>query len=368
MTYTLDQIATSLGLNVVGDGGLTVSSVAEPAMAGPDQLAMAMRPEFAEGIKDSQAQAAMMWEGADWQSYGLKAALLAPRPRYAMAGLSAMMDAGQGYAPGVHPSAVIDPTARLGPDVSVGPLAVIGAGAVIGDGSVIGPQVQVGWDAQIGAGAILHAGVKIGARVRIGARFIAHPGAVVGADGFSFVTPEPSSVEKVRASLGAEGTETSEGKDGQSWSRIHSLGAVSIGDDVELGANSCIDRGTVRDTQVGHGCKFDNLVQIGHNVVLGNDCMICAQVGVAGSSVVGNNVVLGGQSGVSDNLHIGDRAVLGGASVVLSNVPAGRVVLGYPAMKMDSHVESYKGFRRLPRLFRDVAELKKAVSKLAGND
>jgi UDP-3-O-[3-hydroxymyristoyl] glucosamine N-acyltransferase len=119
---------------------------------------------------------------------------------------------------------------------------------------------------------------------------------------------------------------------------------------------------------VGNGCKFDNLVQVGHNVVIGNDSLICAQVGLAGSTVIGNNVGRGGQAGVSDNLHIGDRAILGGASVVLSNVPEGRVMLGYPAMKMDSHIESYKGLRRLPRLFRDVAELKKAVSKLLPKD
>jgi UDP-3-O-[3-hydroxymyristoyl] glucosamine N-acyltransferase len=273
------------------------------------------------------------------------------------------MDPGQGYEGGVHPSAVVDADARLGAGVSIGPLAVVGAGAEIGDGTVLGPQVQVGVEAVIGPQSLLHAGVRIGARVRMGARFIAQPGAVVGADGFSFVTPEPSGVEAARASLGEEGTEAA-----QSWARIHSLGSVRIGDDVELGANSCIDRGTVRDTVVGDGCKFDNLVQIGHNVIIGRDCLICAQVGVAGSSRIGNNVVLGGQSGVSDNLVVGDRAILGGASVVLSNVPAGRVMLGYPAVKMDNHIETYKGLRRLSRLFRDVAELKKAVSKRDGND
>ncbi|CUH80443.1 UDP-3-O-(3-hydroxymyristoyl)glucosamine N-acyltransferase [Tropicibacter naphthalenivorans] len=363
MTHTIAEIADALGLSFQGDGGLHITSVAEPAQAQADQLALAMRPDFAEGLRDGQAQAAMMWDGADWQGYGLRAVITSQRPRFAMAGLSAMMDLGQGYVAGIHPSAVIDPSAVLGAEVSVGPLAVIGARAEIGAGSVIGPQAQIGTAARIGAGAVIHAGVRIGARVTIGARFIAQPGAVVGADGFSFVTPEPSGVEKARASLGAEGTD-----DAQSWARIHSLGGVTIGDDVELGANSCIDRGTVRDTRVGNGCKFDNLVQIGHNVVIGNDCLICAQVGVAGSTVIGNNVVLGGQSGVSDNLRIGDRAILGGASVVLSNVPEGRVMLGYPAVKMETHVESYKGLRRLPRLFRDVADLKKAVSKLAGND
>ncbi|WP_425098351.1 UDP-3-O-(3-hydroxymyristoyl)glucosamine N-acyltransferase [Tropicibacter sp. S64] len=362
-SYTVSQIAEALGLDLHGDGSVRVSGVAEPASAAADQLALAMKPEFAEGIAQGQAQAAMLWTGADWQGYGLKAALTAPRPRYAMSGLSAMMDPGQGHATGIHPSALIDETAILGECVSVGPFCVIAAGVRIGAGTQIGPQCHIGWNSKIGAGSLLHTGVRIGARVSIGDRFIAHPGACVGADGFSFVTPEPSGVEKARASLGEEGTSTV-----QPWARIHSLGGVDIGDDVELGANSCIDRGTVRATRIGNGVKFDNLVQVGHNVVIGDHTMVCAQVGIAGSSVIGTGVVLGGMSGVSDNLTVGDRAILGGASVVLSNVPAGRVVLGYPAMKMDAHIESYKGLRRLPRLFRDVADLKKAVSKLTGND
>lgn len=363
MPFTIAEIAQSLGVPFEGDGSLTVFSVAEPASASADQLALAMRPDFAEGLTQGAARAAMLWQDADWQSFGLSAAILAPRPRYTMSALSEMMDPGQGYGAGIHPSAVVDPSAKLGIDVSVGALAVIGPDAVIGDGSVIGPQVQIGWQARIGANALLHAGVRIAARVTIGERFVGQPGACIGSDGFSFVTPEKSGVEKARASLGEEGNTAS-----QSWARIHSLGSVTIGNDVEIGANSCIDRGTVRDTYIGNGCKLDNLVHVGHNVMVGEDCLLCAQVGIAGSTVIGQNVVLGGQAGVSDNLVIGDRAIIGGGSGVLSNVPAGRVMLGYPAVKMDSHVESYKGLRRLPRLFRDVADLKKAVSKLTGND
>lgn len=180
--------------------------------------------------------------------------------------------------------------------------------------------------------------------------------------GFSFVTPEPSNIEQVRSSLGDQGAVKN-----QSYARIHSLGSVQIGDDVELGANACIDRGTVRDTRIGHGVKFDNLAQIGHNVVIGNDCLICAQVGVAGSTQIGNNVVLGGQTGVSDNLFIGDNVITGGATKVLANVPAGRVMLGYPAMKMDAHIDTYKALRRLPRLAQHVAELRRVVFKSSDN-
>ena len=199
--------------------------------------------------------------------------------------------------------------------------------------------------------------MRIGARVRIGARFTAQPGAVIGGDGFSFVTPEVSGVERARETLGDQGDVQK-----QSYARIHSLGSVTIGDDVEIGVNACVDRGTVRDTRIGNGTKLDNLVQVGHNVVVGNDTLLCGQVGIGGSTVIGNNVVLAGQTGVGDNLFIGDNAITGGGTKVLANIPAGRVMLGYPAMKMESQMEVYKGLRRLKRLFADVAELKKTVS------
>lgn len=363
MSNTIKDIAASLGAEAFGDVSLSITGVAEPAMAGATDLALAMKPDFAKGLPDGQAQAAMLWPGADWQALGLKAAIIAPRPRFAMAGLSAMMDKGQGFGTGIHPSAILDPSAQLGADVTVGPLAVISAGVVIGDGSTIGPQCFIGTDTTLGQGCFLREGVKIGARVTIGDRFIAQPGASIGGDGFSFVTPEESNIEKVRDSLGDAGEARA-----QSYARIHSLGSVTIGNDVEIGANACIDRGTVRDTKVGNGVKFDNLAQIGHNVEIGNDCLICAQVGIAGSTRIGHNVVLGGQTGVSDNLFIGDHVITGGATKVLANVPAGRVMLGYPAMKMETHIEVYKGLRRLPRLFRDVASLQKAVSKTDGTD
>ncbi|ETX29834.1 UDP-3-O-(3-hydroxymyristoyl)glucosamine N-acyltransferase [Roseivivax isoporae] len=358
MTHTVAEIAETLGLEAVGDTSIVVEGVAEPADCPPDRLAMAMKPEYAEGLSQGQARAAMLWDGADWQAMGLDAAILAPRPRYALSALSAAMDPGQGYPSGIHPMAYVDPSATLGPGVSVGPFAVIGANVEIGAGSVVGPQVHVGWDTRIGPDALLHAGVKIGARVSIGARFIGHHGAVIGSDGFSFVTPEPSGVEKARASLGDQG----EAK-GQPWARIHSLGGVTIGDDVEVGVNTAIDRGTVRDTRIGNGTKIDNLVQVGHNTVVGEHTLLCGQVGIAGSVSIGSFVVLAGQVGVSDNVRIGDNVICGGATVVLSSIPAGRVMLGYPAMKMESHIEGYKNLRRLPRLIRQVEELRKAVSK-----
>ncbi|KRS14266.1 UDP-3-O-(3-hydroxymyristoyl) glucosamine N-acyltransferase [Roseovarius atlanticus] len=358
MSYTIEQIAHALGATALGDVAVTVTGVREPADATADDLALAMKPEYAQKLSQGSARAALVWDGADWQALGLKAAIVAPRPRYVMSGLSTMFDPGQGWDEGIHPSAVIHETAQLGENVSVGPLAVICAGARIGAGSVIGPQSFVGTDAVLGEQAFLREGARIGARVVIGDRFIAQPNAVVGADGFSYVTPDVSGVERARQSLGDQGDIAS-----QSYVRIHSLGAVRIGDDVEVGAHSAVDRGTIRDTVVGDRTKIDNLVQVGHNCVIGTDCLLCGLVGLAGSVKVGNNVVLAGQVGVADNIFIGDNVIAGGGTKLLSNVPAGRVMLGYPAMKMDTQMEVYKYLRRIKRLFADVADLKKAVSK-----
>ena len=356
--YTVRQIAEALGAECVGDDTLVIAKTAEPQDAGAKDLALATAPKYAESLTQGTAQAALLWDGADWQAMGLKAAVFATRPRMAMAGLTSMMDPGQGFGSGIHPSAVIDPSAELGSDVSVGPLAVIGAGARIGDGSVIGPQCHIGSDVTMGPGAQLREMVSIGARVTIGARFRAQPGARIGGDGFSYVTPEVSGAENVRKTL----KDTGDARP-QSWLRIHSLGSVTIGDDVEVGANCTVDNGTIRDTVIGDGTKLDNLVHVGHNTRIGRDCLLCGQTGTSGSVDIGNNVVLGGQCGVVDNIFIGDGVIAGGGTKILSNVPAGRVMMGYPAVKMETHTEVYKAQRRLPRLMRDIEALKKAVFK-----
>ena len=356
MGHTVAEIAKSLGVEAQGDTSIVVDGVTEPALATQTQIALAMDPKYAESIAEGAAVVGMLWQGADWQSLGLKAAILPSRPRFSLSGLSALLDQGQGFERGIHPSAVVDPSARIADDVSIGPLSVIAADAVIGRGSVIGPQVFVGKGSVIGEDCLLREGTKIGADVSIGDRFIAQQNVSIGGDGFSFVTPEKSAVEETRDSLGSDVN-----AQGQAWARIHSLGGVVIGDDVELGSLTSVDRGTVRPTRIGNGVKADSLVQIGHNVVIGDHTLLCAQAGVAGSTVIGNFVVLGGQSGVADNVTVGDGVIAGGGSKILSNVPAGRAVLGYPAVKMDTHVEIYKASRRLPRLLKDIDALKKSV-------
>lgn len=361
MAHSIREIARALGAEAEGDLAVTVTGATEPQVARADQLALALAPAYAEGLAKGQAVAALVWPGADWRALGLKAAIFAPRGRLAMAALTRLLDPGPALGTGISPMALIDATASLGAGAVVGPFSIIHAGAQIGARARISSHVVVGPDARIGDDALLLEGVRIGRDVKIGDRVICQPGATIGADGFSFVTPEKSGIEEIRQTLGHR-----EAIREQSWTRIHSLGSVTLGDDVEVGVNSCIDAGTIRDTLVGSGTKLDNLVHVGHNVQIGRDCLLCALVGIAGSTRIGDRVVLGGQVGVSDNIFIGDDVICGGGTKVLSNAPAGRVLLGYPAVKMDLHVEMQKALRRLPRLFKRVETLEAGAKGGAG--
>lgn len=359
MAATLAEIAQALGARAEGDLSISVTGASEPSTAGADQIALAMSEKYASGLAQGKARAALLWEGADWTAYGLEAAVFVARPRLAMAGLSKAFDAGPEIAPGVHPMAVIDPSAEIGAGAAIGPFVVIGRGVKIGVNARIASHVSIAEGSTIGDNALILQGVRICHHVSIGDDFIANPGAVIGGDGFSFVTPEESGVEEIRKTLGQR-DEIRE----QHWTRIHSLGTVEIAENVEIGANATVDRGTIRATRIGRGTKIDNLVHIGHNVEVGEDCLLCGQVGVAGSSRIGDRVVLAGQVGVSDNIFVGDDVIAGGGTKIFTNAPKGRVLLGSPAMKMETHVEAQKNIRRLGRLFAQVAELRETVTKL----
>lgn len=356
--FSIGEISQALGAVAVGDTSLRVSGAAEPADATETQLALAMDPKYAAGLAEGKARAAMLWADAEYSDFGLEAAILVPRARFAMSGLTMMLDAGPEIATGVHAMAVVDASAKIAEGAAIAAFVTIGRNVRIGRNARIDSHVSIAADTVIGDDALILSGVRIGASVRIGDRIIAQPGCVIGADGFSFVTAEKSTVETARETLG-----DTKDASAQSWIRIHSIGSVEIGDDVEIGANSTIDRGTVKATRVGSGTKLDNLVQVAHNVQIGRDCLLCGQVGIAGSTRIGDSVVLGGQVGVVDNISVGSGVIAGAGTMILSNAPAGRVLMGYPAVKMNSHIESYKALRRLPRLFREVERLQKSVSK-----
>ncbi|MBL4808100.1 MAG: UDP-3-O-(3-hydroxymyristoyl)glucosamine N-acyltransferase [Rhodobacteraceae bacterium] len=364
MSFSVSEIASALGANAVGDLSIMLTGPSQPELAGPDQLALAMDPKFAANLSNGSSRVAILWEGADWQSMGLDAAIFTAHSRYVMAGVNVLFEKRPDAPMGIHPSAVVSPDAHIGDGASIGPFVMIEAGVTIGKNARILSHVSISKDAAIGDNCLIYQGVRIGARVVIGDSFIAQPNAVVGGDGFSFVSPDRSAVDAARD--GQQPDEAQQLKHG--YARTNSLGAVTIGDDVEVGAGATIDRGTIIDTIIGKGTKIDNLVMVGHNAQVGKHCLLCAQTGIGGSAKIGDSVVLGGQVGVADHVVIGNNVVAAGKSGISSNVPPNRFIMGNPAIKMEANVASYKAYRRLPKLVAKVDLLQKQVSKILSKD
>lgn len=244
------------------------------------------------------------------------------------------------YPRGVHETAVIDPDATIGEDVGIGPFCQVGRGARIGRGTTILCGTFVGEHVTIGEDCLLYPNVTVRERTQIGDRVILQPGAVIGADGFGFA------------------------KDGSTHQKVPQIGRVVIEDDVEVGANTCVDRATTGETRVRKGTKIDNLVQVAHNVVLGEDCIIAAQAGISGSTELGRNVVLAGQAGLVGHITLGDGAVVGAQGGVTKSIPAGTTVSGYPAREHSFARRLWAHTAQLPELFRRVRELEKLVEEL----
>lgn len=244
------------------------------------------------------------------------------------------------YYSGVHRSAVVDPTAKLAANVSIGPLVVIGPLAEVGDGSVIGPRSVIGPKARIGAHCLLHPGVVIEHEVQIGNRVIIQSGAVIGGDGFKY--------------------EVIGGK----WQRIPQVGRVVIEDDVEIGANTCIDRASFTETRIGANTKIDNLVQIAHNVQIGSNCIVVSQSGIAGSSSMGDWTILAAGAGVADNVKLGKKVRVIARSGVKDDIPDGETWGGYPATPFRQFAKMTAASKHLPELVSEVAKLKATVEAL----
>jgi UDP-3-O-[3-hydroxymyristoyl] glucosamine N-acyltransferase len=262
--------------------------------------------------------------------------------------------------PGIHPTAVIDPSAQISANASIGPFTQIGALAEIGAGCSLEGNVTIGAECRLGADCRLHAGVRLGAGTILGERVILHFNVCLGADGFSYATPQPGSIETV-----ADGSQVRTRN--HAIERIPSLGRVVIGDDVEIGANSAVDRGTVGDTVIERGTKIDDLVMIGHNCRIGEDCLIAGQVGIAGSCYIGNRVVLGGQVGIADHLSIGDDTVVMASAGVGRDLASGMVVGGTPAIPRQQFLEQLLGLARLRRMAEEIKKIGERVAGLERN-
>jgi UDP-3-O-[3-hydroxymyristoyl] glucosamine N-acyltransferase len=337
--FTLGELARALGATLEGDPRRVVTGIAPLDSAGPDELSFLTHARYGEAAKASRAGAIV----AGTDAVGLAAPVLRVRaPQQALVDLLNLFHPPATVVPGIHPTAVVAADARVDPTAAVGAHAVVEAGARIGARVRIGPLVYVGPGVAVDDDCALGPHVALLAGVRLGRRVIVHPGAVLGADGFGFAF------------------------DGTEHRKIPQTGGVLIEDDVEIGANTTIDRATFGDTVVRRGTKIDNLVQIGHNVEIGEHSILVAQVGVSGSSRLGRGVVLAGQVGVADHVTIGDGALVGAQGGVPSSLEAGGKYLGTPARPMLEAKRIMAAETRLPELLRRVRALERALATLTG--
>lgn len=340
--HRLGDLAGLLGGDVEGDPDLEVVAVRPLDAAGPEHLSFLTQARYARAARSSGAGAILT--GPSGRDLGLSAALLIVEdPQAALAQLIDHMVPPAAVPQGVHPTALIGAGCEFGEGVSVGPYAVVGDRCRLGDGVVLGAHVAVGEGCELGAGSVLHARAVLYDSVVMGARCVIHSGAVLGADGFGFVT--------------STGLPT----------KLRQIGRVVLGDEVEVGANSAIDRAMLEETRIGSGTKIDNLVQVGHNVEVGEGCFLCGQAGIAGSAKLGNRVVLAGQAGVSGHLEIGDGVQVAAKSAVLQSVQEGEVVAGIPAIGIRSWQRQSVALQRLAELRRRVAALERLASRAASD-
>ena len=344
---TLGEIASYVGGQLRGDPSIKIKRVVHPAMAQEQSdLALVLSPSAASLLNSGKITSAALPEAIE--NCLTPNQIIVSRPRLVLAKLSELFERPVYVLPGVDPSAVIHPSAKIGRHVSIGPLCWVGPESRVGDHSRLVSHISVGAEAEIGENTLLHAGVRIGDRCRIGSRVIIQPNAIIGGDGYAYVTPEPGSIESAR---GDEVTNFN-----NELIRINSLGTVVVEDDVEIGAGTCVDRGTLGETRVGRGSKLDNLVQVGHNVTIGTNCLIVAQVGLGGSSKIQDRVVIGGQAGVADHLTIGEDALIQAQAGISSHVPARRIMVGSPAEFKRDYLEQQMQGKRTPRILRELEQ------------
>lgn len=358
-SYTLQQITDIVGgiLNQVEDG-IAIERIAPPKLSDENTLALALSEEEIENLSDCMAKAALVPMGVSLEHIST---IEVERPRLAMMKLIHLFYIPPDAPAGVHPTAVVHPSAKLGKDVCIGPNVVIGRDAVIGDNTKLLANVYIGKNSRIGKNCLFHAGVNVGDFISIGNSVIIHHGASIGADGFSFVTETPNNVESAKE----------EGNIQKDFSKqviykIPSIGSVVICDDVEIGANATIDRGTIENTFIGRGTKIDNLAMVAHNCKIGENCMIISQVGIAGSVEIGNRVVLAGQVGVADHISIGDDTIAMAQAGISKSVPAKSIIAGTPAVPRKEFIKQIKYTKDIEALVKEVKALRQELNALKG--
>jgi len=333
-SMTLEELATRLGCELRGDGTTQIRAMRGLEEAGPGDLTFLANPKYAAQLAATRASAVIVAkDAADLPM----ATLRADNPYLCFAEALALFHRPVRPPAGIHPTAVVAPSARIAEPASVGAYAVIGDDVVIGPGATIHPHVMLYAGVQIGRDFVAHAGVVVREHVRIGDRVVLHAGVVIGADGFGFA-PSPKGAVK-----------------------IPQVGIVILEDDVEIGANTTVDRATLEATIIRRGAKLDNLVMIAHNCEVGAHSFLAAQVGIAGSTKIGRGVQMGGQVGAAGHLTIGDGAQIAAQSGINNSVPAGRTVGGYPAVDIALWRRMMAAGARLPDLFKRVRRLERRL-------
>lgn len=337
MGINLAGLAEKLGGELVGAGELIIRGVAGLTEAGPEEITFI--DEAAKLAEAEAGKAGAVIVPLEVKS-SIKPIIRVKQPKLAFAQVLGLFQPETGAPLGIHTTAIIGEGVQLGKNVAIGAYSVIADGAQIGDGAVVFPQVYIGRESVIGAGTVIWPQVVIGWETQIGRHCILHSGAVIGADGFGYIW------------------------EGQRRHKIPQIGRVVIEDEVEIGANSTIDRATTSITRIGRGCKIDDQVHIAHNVILGENCVIAGGTGISGSAKIGPRVVMAGQVGIGDHVTVGEDAILLARAAVLSDLPAGSVVSGTPAYPHREHLRVEAAARKLPEALRELKELQARIARL----
>jgi UDP-3-O-[3-hydroxymyristoyl] glucosamine N-acyltransferase len=335
------ELAEVLDAGLVGDGELVLAGVKPLDIAGPGDLSFLHNPKYVDRARASAAGAILV---ADADALPGRTLLVCPEPYLALARALELFYPPARPPVGIHPSAVVADDAAVAANVSVGPQAVIGAGARIGERTIIGAGTVIGNGVAIGCDCLLQPRVVVLDGCSVGDRCVIHPGTVIGSDGFGFATV------------------------GGVHHKVPQVGIVVVEDDVELGANVSIDRAALGETRIGRGTKVDNLVQIAHNVDIGEHCLIVAQVGISGSTTIGHHSVFAGQSGASGHLKIGSGVVAAARAAVFKDVPDGMTVSGTPARPHREWLKANANLQRLDTLRERITALEKKLAELEERD
>ena len=340
-SFSLNELAEAVDGRVLGDGGFEIEAIRVLDSAGERDLSFLHSPAYLQKALASGAGALLLPEQhADLATQLARPVLVAKDSQLALARLIRHLHPLRLPPAGVHQTAVIGERCEIADSAHIGPYVVIGDDSRVGDGAVVESHSVIGRECVLGEGVWLHAGVVLYDATRLGDRVEVHSGTVIGADGFGYAT-----VAGVHH-------------------KMPQVGHVEIGSDVEVGANSAIDRALLEETRIGAGSKIDNLVQVGHNVHTGRACILCGQVGIAGSTVLGDYVVLGGQSGVVDHKKLGDQVQVAATSAIFNDIPAGSQIGGTPAVDLGQYRRQVAVLGKLPGLMRRLRRLERRLDEL----